>query len=87
MSETRYLYLGKFVKCTLGSGRTVEKIKVEIELKARSRSKLGAILSVFHAKNDKETIVAWRSDLNTILEVFNVGLVRSTIWRSLTISC
>ena len=27
---------------------------------------------MFHAKNDKETIATWRSDLNRILHVFNV---------------
>jgi len=27
---------------------------------------------MFHAKNDKETIATWRSDLNRIINVFNV---------------
>ena len=27
---------------------------------------------MFYAKNDKETIATWRSDLNQILQVFNV---------------
>ena len=26
----------------------------------------------FHAKNDKDKIAAWRSDLNRILQIFNV---------------
>ena len=30
---------------------------------------------MFHAKNDKETIATWRSDLNRILHVFNVRSV------------
>ena len=30
-----------------------------------------------HAKNDKETIAAWKLDLNRILHVFNVSLVIS----------
>ena len=32
---------------------------------------------IFHAKTDKETITAWKSDLNGILHVFNVRSVRS----------
>ena len=28
---------------------------------------------IFHSKNDKETITAWRLDLNRILHVFNVS--------------
>jgi len=30
---------------------------------------------MFHAKNDKETIATWRSDLDRFLHVFNVGSV------------
>ena len=37
---------------------------------------------VFHAKNDKELIVAWKLDINKILHVFNVCLVAFT-WASL----
>ena len=41
---------------------------------------------MFHAKNDKETIATWRSDLNRILHVFNVRS-RSivSVWRLLTL--
>ena len=39
---------------------------------------------VFHAKNDKELIVAWKLDINKILHVFNVCLVAVT-WASLTL--
>jgi len=40
---------------------------------------------LLHAKNDKEAIATWRSDLNTILQVFNVRLVVSA-WISLIVS-
>jgi len=36
-----------------------------------------------HAKNDKEKIAAWKSDLNRILQVFNVRSIISA-WLSLT---
>jgi len=42
----------------------------------------------FHAKNDKEKIVAWKSDLNRILQVFNVRSIVSArsllTWHSQT---
>ena len=34
---------------------------------------------LFHTRNDKETIAGWKSDLNRILVVFNVRLVRSCL--------
>ena len=52
--------------------RTVAQIQ-------RSVVKLGKsnpISRRLHAKNDKDTIAAWKSDLNRILQVFNV---RSTV--------
>ena len=39
---------------------------------------------LFHAKNDKDKIAAWRLDLNRILHVFNVSQVSSVRW-SLTV--
>jgi len=44
----------------------------EIERKVIKQSKRSAISQYFHAQNDKEQIAAWRSDLNRILQVFNV---------------
>lgn len=38
----------------------------------------------FHAKNNKETIAAWGSDLIRILHVFNVRSATSS-WTSLTV--
>jgi len=37
----------------------------------------------FHAKDDKETIAAWKAELNRILLVFNVRPIALT-WSSLT---
>ena len=36
-----------------------------------------AVSQAFHAKNDKDTIAAWRQDLNRILHIFNVRSVSS----------
>jgi len=41
-------------------------------MKVIEQSKRSAVYRYFHAKNDKEQIAAWRSDLNRILQVFNV---------------
>ena len=55
----------------------------EIQRKVIKQSKRKAVSRLFHAKNDKETIVAWKSDLNRILHVFNVRSVTS-VWPPLT---
>ena len=64
----------------------MDEIKSKIRSKTESRGKRTAVLRVLRAKNDKETIAAWRTDLASILDVFNVGSV-SPIWPSLTVSC
>lgn len=46
-----------------------------IRSKVSERSKQNAISRAFHAKNDSQTIASWRTDLNRILLVFNVGSV------------
>jgi len=46
-----------------------------IRSKVAERSKQNAISRAFHAKNDSQTIISWRTDLNRILLVFNVGSV------------
>ena len=57
----------------------------EIQRKVIKQSKRNAISRIFHAKNDKEVIAAWKVDLNRILHVFNVRSVVFT-WVSLTMS-
>ena len=47
----------------------------EIQARVIKRSGRKAASRFFHAKNDKEAIVAWKSDLNRILLVFNVRSV------------
>ena len=50
------------------------EIKLEIESKTEGRNKLkGLLLSVPRAKNEKEVIAGWRTELSIILEIFNVG--------------
>ena len=56
----------------------MEKIQKKIE----QRGKRGLISQHFHAKNDKDEITIWRSDLDRILHVFNVrsiAFVRSSL--------
>ena len=61
----------------------MDEIKSEIKSKMGKPSKRKAIMQVFHARNDKEIIAGWRSDLNIVLDVFNVGSFRS-FWKYLT---
>ena len=49
-----------------------------------TQSKRNAVSRLIHAKDDKERIAGWRSDLNRILHVFNVRSVVS-VWVSLTL--
>ena len=73
-------YCACFAHCALDR-RTVAEIQGRIVGK-RER---GLLSRLAHAKNDKETIAAWRSDLIRILQVFNVrsaGSVRSPLITS-----
>ena len=56
----------------------------EIQKKIIKQSGRNVTSRLLHAKNDKETIVAWKSDLNRILHVFNVRSATS-VWLLLTI--
>ena len=44
----------------------------EIQRKVIKQSGRNAVSRLVHAANDKETIAAWKLDLNRILHVFNV---------------
>ena len=44
----------------------------EIQRRVIKQSKRNSVSRLFHAKNDKEKVAAWKSDLNRILHVFNV---------------
>jgi hypothetical protein len=56
----------------------------EIQRKIIKRGKRNAASRFVHAKNDKETIATWRSDLDRILLVFNVRSV-VFMWLLLTV--
>ena len=56
----------------------------EIQGKVTKRSGRGAVSRFLHAKNDRETIAIWKSDLNRILHVFNVRSVVSTLASLIT---
>ena len=51
----------------------------EIQSKVIKRSGRNAASRLLHARNDKETIAAWKSELNKILIVFNVCSVHSCL--------
>lgn len=59
--------------CTSGrplifNGRTVAAIQAKI----LRQEKRNPVSRLFHAKDDKDTIAAWKQDLNRMLHVFNV---------------
>jgi len=56
----------------------------EIRRKIIKQGKRNVISRHIHARNDKEKIVSWRTDLNRILHVFSVRSIGS-VWRSLTL--
>ena len=41
-------------------------------MKIVKKGKRSAVSRLFHAKTDKETIAAWKSDLGKVLLIFNV---------------
>ena len=57
----------------------------EIQQRIVKQGERGAISRHFHAKDDKDRIAAWRSDLNRILQIFNVRPIVSA--RSLLTMC
>jgi hypothetical protein len=56
----------------------------EIQRKITKKGKRNAVSRLLHAKNDKETIATWKSDLNKILLVFNVSSI-AVAWLLLTV--
>jgi hypothetical protein len=49
----------------------------EIQRKIIQKNKRNAVSRLFHAKDGKETIASWKSDLARILQIFNVRSVVS----------
>jgi len=47
----------------------------EIQRNIIKKGERGFLSKIFHAKNDKEVIAAWRVELNMVLHVFNVRWV------------
>ena len=56
-------------------GRTVE----EIEKKVTEQSERHRFFRIILSRSDKDAIAGWKSDLNRILNVFNVRSVRSCV--------
>ena len=48
-----------------------------IRKKIIKQGKRSATSRLFHAKSDKDAIAAWKQELNRVLHVFSVRLVRS----------
>ena len=44
----------------------------EIRRRVAKQSKRNTVSRLIHAKNDKEAVAGWKSDLNSILHIFNV---------------
>ena len=57
----------------------------EIHRKVIKQSGRNAASRIFQAANDKDTIAAWKLDLDRILQVFNVSSIIPS-WSSLTVS-
>jgi hypothetical protein len=55
----------------------------EIQKKIVEKGKRNSASRLLHAKNDKEMIAAWKSDLNKVLLVFNVRSVVA-VWLPIT---
>jgi len=70
VSRTGDEYIGRLAYQTLNRRAVAEIQKNIIQRGERNR-----LSRMFHAKNDKETIATWRSDLNRILHVFNVRCI------------
>ena len=56
----------------------------EIQGKIIKKGKRNAVFRLLHAKNDKETIATWKSDLSKILLIFNVRSI-VILWLLLTV--
>jgi len=80
VSPTSDIYYTRFTYHVLGR-RTV----AGIQEKVIEKSGRNLFVRLTHAKNDKEAITAWMSDLTRVLHVFNVRSA-SFIWQSLTTS-
>ena len=49
----------------------------EIQGKVVKQGKRNPVSRMFHSKNDKDAIAAWKQDLSRILHIFNVRSVSS----------
>ena len=56
----------------------------EIQRSVTKQSKQNALSRLLHAKNNKEKVAAWKSDLDKLLQVFQVCSVAST-WSLLVL--
>ena len=56
----------------------------KVEERVAEKGKRNSVSKLFHARNDKETISSWRSDLTRILGVFNVRSI-VPVWLLLII--
>jgi len=54
------------------------RIVTEIQEKIVEKGERNLLSRLVHARNDKEIITSWRSDLNSILHVFNTELIVNT---------
>ncbi|KAF9787199.1 hypothetical protein BJ322DRAFT_707230 [Thelephora terrestris] len=62
----------------LGAIRQLTATVAEILRKIAERGKRNTVSRLFHAKDDKDTIAAWRQDLIRVIHVFNTELAINT---------
>ena len=62
--------------------RTVQQVEVGVA----EKGKRNRVSRLFHARNDKEMITSWRSDLTRILGIFNVRYIGSVLLIPLTVN-
>ncbi|KAF9792102.1 hypothetical protein BJ322DRAFT_1102626 [Thelephora terrestris] len=68
-------HLNQLVRDAINRAQTTV---AEIERSVKKQSKRNAASRLFHAKNDKDKIAGWSSDLNKILQIFNTELAIDT---------
>jgi len=71
-------FSGIFKNRSLTDGFFDRRTTAEIQRKVIKQRGRNAISRLLNAKNDKDTISAWKLDLNRMLHVFNVGSIVST---------
>ena len=71
---TKWVQLAIHISCPSAQRCLDHRTVAEIQAKILKRSGRSTVSRFLHSRDDKDVIVAWKSDLNRILHVFNVCL-------------